>query len=65
MIQAIYASGLPVSEVTTFTQDMSGKTIMKCTMDAKRAADLDWSSVNYKNFDKDLSKFWAVQSLRK
>lgn len=65
MIQAIYASGLPVSEVTTFTQDMSGQTIMKCTMDAKRAAALDWTSVNYKNFDKDLTKFWAVQSLRK
>lgn len=65
MIQAIYASGLPVSDVTTFTQDMSGHTIMKCTMDAKRAAALDWSSVNYNTFDKDLSKFWAVQSLRK
>lgn len=65
MIQAIYESGLPVSEVTTFTQDMSGKTIMKCTMDAKRAAALDWASVNYNTFDKDLSKFWAVQSLRK
>lgn len=65
MIKAIYDSGLPVSEVTTFTQDMSGQTIMKCTMDAKRAAALDWTSVNYKNFDKDLSKFWAVQSLRK
>lgn len=65
MIHAIYESGLPVSEVTTFTQDMSGQTIMKCTMDAKRAAALDWSSVNYGTFDKDLTKFWAVQSLRK
>ena len=38
---------------------------MKCTMDAKRAASIDWASVNYKTFDNDLTKFWAVQSLRK
>lgn len=65
MIKAIYAAGYPVSEVTVFTQDMSGHTIMKCTMNEQRAASIDWSVVSYSEFDKYLSNFWAVPALRK
>lgn len=64
MMKAIYDAGYPVSEVTIFTQDMSGMTIMKSTLDEKKAKQIDWSTVTYADFDKQLSKFWAVPDLR-
>lgn len=64
MMKALYSSDLPISEVTIFTQDMSGKTIMKSTMSADRASSIDWGTVEYKNFDSHLDKFWTVPSMR-
>ena len=64
MMKALYSSDLPISEVTIFTQDMSGKTIMKSTMSADRAISIDWGTVEYKNFDSQLDKFWTVPSMR-
>ena len=64
MMKALYSSDLPISEVTIFTQDMSGKTIMKSTMSADRAISIDWGTVEYKNFDSHLDKFWTVPSMR-
>lgn len=64
MMKVLYSSDLPISEVTIFTQDMSGKTIMKSTMSADRASSIDWGTVEYKNFDSHLDKFWTVPSMR-
>lgn len=64
MMKALYSSDLPISEVTIFTQDMSGKTIMKSTMSADRASSIDWGTVEYNNFDSQLDKFWTVPSMR-
>jgi hypothetical protein len=64
MMKILYSEGLPISEVTIFTQDMSGKTIMKSTLSAEKAATIDWENVRYSNFDKQLDKFWTVSGLR-
>ena len=64
IIRALYESGLPISEVTVFVQDMSGHTTMKCTMDEKTAKRIDWDTVSYKHFDKYLDNLWMIPQLR-
>lgn len=64
IIRALYESGLPISEVTVFVQDMSGHTTMKCTMDETTAKNIDWNTVSYKHFDKYLDDLWMIPQLR-
>lgn len=64
MMKNIYSEELPISEVTIFTQDMSGKTIIKSTLSAEKAATIDWKNIRYSNFDKQLDKFWTAPGLR-
>lgn len=65
IIRALYESGLPISEVTVFIQDMSGHTTMKCTMNEKTAKNINWDTVSYKHFDKYLDDVWMIPQLRK
>lgn len=64
IMKNLYSEGLPISEVTIFTQDMSGMTIMKSTLSAEKAAVIDWKNVRYSSFDNQLDKFWTVPALR-
>lgn len=65
IIRALYESGLPISEVTVFIQDMSEHTTMKCTMNEKTAKNINWDTVSYKHFDKYLDDVWMIPQLRK
>lgn len=65
IIRALYESGLPISEVTVFIQDMSEHTTMKCTMNEKTAKNINWDTVSYKHFDKYLDDIWMIPQLRK
>lgn len=64
LMKNLYSEGLPISEVTIFTQDMSGMTIMKSTLSAEKATAIDWKNVRYSSFDKQLDKFWTAPGLR-
>ena len=65
IIRALYESGMPISEVTVFIQDMSGHTTMKCTMNERTAKKTNWDTVSYKHFDKYLDDVWMIPQLRK
>lgn len=65
IIRALYESGLPISEITVFIQDMSERTTMKCTMDEKTAKNINWDTVSYKHFDRYLDDVWTIPQLRK
>lgn len=65
IMKALYESGLPISEVTVFIQDMSERTTMKCTMDEKTAKNINWDAISYKHFDKYLDEVWMIPQLRK
>lgn len=65
IIRALYESGLPISEVTVFIQDMSENTTMKCTMNEKTAKNINWDTISYKNFDRYLDDVWMLPQLRK
>lgn len=65
IIRALYESGLPISDVTVFIQDMSGHTTMKCTMNERTAKKTNWDTVSYKHFDKYLDDVWMIPQLRK
>jgi hypothetical protein len=65
IIRALYESGLSISEVTVFIQDMSEHTTMKCTMNEKTAKNINWDTVSYKHFDKYLDDVWMIPQLRK
>lgn len=65
IIRALYESGLPISGVTVFIQDMSEHTTMKCTMNERTAKKIDWDTVSYKHLDKYLDDVWMIPQLRK
>lgn len=64
IMKDVYSAELPISEVTIFTQDMSGKLIMKSTLSDERAAKIDWDHIRYSKFDKQLNEIWTVPALR-
>lgn len=64
IMEGVYSTDLPISQVVVFSQDMSGHLIMKSTLSEERAAKIDWDHIRYSKFDKQLDEFWTIPELR-
>lgn len=72
LLDALYTSGQPISEVTSFSEatmvDKYGKgtqtVVMKCTLKSDTAAKIEWKNKGSIDFTQVLDSYWVSPSLR-
>lgn len=72
LLEELYTSGQPISEVTTFSEatmvDKYGKetqtVVMKCTLKSDTAAKIEWKNKGSIDFTQVLDNYWVSPSLR-